>query len=102
MKRELMLSWRYLVTRRKEKFISLISLISVIGIAIGVMALIVVLAVMTGFDRELHDKIVGNQAHITLTGFEAIDNTQYPVIAERITSNNNVEVISPPCRGRFY
>ncbi len=100
MKTELMLSWRYLVTRRKEKFISLISFISVLGIAIGVMALIVVLAVMTGFDRELHDKIVGNQAHITLTGFEAIDNSQYPLLSERLVSNKNVEVISPALQGQ--
>lgn len=100
MKTELMLSWRYLVSRRKEKFISLISFISVVGIAIGVMALIVVLAVMTGFDRELHDKIVGNQAHITLTGFESIDNSQYPVLAAKITSNKSVEVASPTLQGQ--
>ncbi|MDP2937782.1 MAG: lipoprotein-releasing system transmembrane subunit LolC, partial [Candidatus Omnitrophota bacterium] len=53
MKTELFISWRYLITKRKEKFISLISIISILGIAIGVMALIVVIAVMTGFDKDL-------------------------------------------------
>ncbi len=76
MKTELFISWRYLVTKRKEKFISLISVISILGVAIGVAALIVVTAVMTGFDQDLREKIVGNYAHITLVGFGPMDYTQ--------------------------
>jgi lipoprotein-releasing system permease protein len=100
MKTEFLLSLRYLISRRKEKFISLISLISVAGIAIGVMALIVVLAVMTGFDKELHEKIVGNQAHITLIGFEPIDNSQYLALTSKIALNKNVEAVSPVLQGQ--
>ena len=55
---------RYLTSRNKESFISIISLISILGVAIGVMALIVVLAVMSGFDTELKDKVIGANAHI--------------------------------------
>ena len=72
MKTELMISWRYLLTKRKEKFISLISVISILGVAIGVMALIIVIAVMAGFDQDLRDKIVGNYSHITLSSYKGI------------------------------
>ncbi|MBN2831050.1 MAG: ABC transporter permease [Candidatus Omnitrophica bacterium] len=100
MKTELMLSWRYLLTKRKEKFISLISLISVLGIAIGVMALIVVLAVMSGFDKDLHDKIVGNQSHITLSGFEAISASEYTGLSSKVAANKHVKAISPFLQGQ--
>jgi lipoprotein-releasing system permease protein len=99
-KTELILSWRYLITKRKEKFISLISLISVLGIAIGVMALIVVIAVMTGFDKDLHDKIIGNYSHITLTGFKAIDNAEYLSLSKRIIINPLVKEVSPSLDGQ--
>jgi lipoprotein-releasing system permease protein len=61
---ELFVSWRYLRSKRKEVFISLVSVISVSGVAVGVMALIIVLAVMTGLNGELRDKILGTNAHI--------------------------------------
>lgn len=61
---ELFISWRYLMARRRERFISAISLISIIGIALGVMALIVVISVMNGADKELCDRIVGVSPHI--------------------------------------
>ncbi len=100
MKAELILSWRYLITKRKEKFISLISLISVLGITIGVMALIVVIAVMAGFDKDLHDKIIGNYSHITLSGFKAIDNSEYLGLREKIIANPHVKEVSPNLEGQ--
>jgi lipoprotein-releasing system permease protein len=100
MKTELMISWRYLATKRKEKFISLISVISVLGIAIGVMALIVVIAVMSGFDKDLHDKIVGNYSHITLSGFKAIDNNEYEDISRKVYANSHVRGVSPYVQGQ--
>jgi len=63
---ELWLSQRYLRAGKKEKIISITALISVIGIAIGVMVLIVVISVMSGFDRFLEDKMVGTNAHLSL------------------------------------
>ena len=59
------LAYRYLVAR-KDKFLALINWVSILGIAIGVAALIVVIGVMTGFDRDLRDKIVGTNAHIVI------------------------------------
>lgn len=64
MRLEWFVSLRYLKAKRKQGFISLISFISVAGVAIGVMALIIVLSVMTGFTDELRDKILGINSHI--------------------------------------
>jgi lipoprotein-releasing system permease protein len=61
---ELFIALRYLLAGRKQAFISLISLISVLGVAVGVMALLISLALMTGLQAELRDRIVGAAAHI--------------------------------------
>ena len=61
---ELYVALRYLLARRKQAFISLISLISTIGVAVGVMALVIALALMTGLQQELRDRIVGAAAHV--------------------------------------
>ncbi len=61
---ELTVGLRYLKSRRRQTFISLITLISVGGVAVGVMVLIVVLAVMSGFETSLKDKILGINSHI--------------------------------------
>lgn len=63
---ELWLSQRYFKTGKKEKIISLTAFISMIGIAIGVLVLIVVIAVMSGFDKFLQDKMVGTNADLTV------------------------------------
>jgi lipoprotein-releasing system permease protein len=63
---EWFISLRYLKARRRQGFISLISLISVAGVTVGVMALIVVLAVMTGFTDSLREKILGINSHIVI------------------------------------
>ncbi len=57
---------RYLKAKRKQGFISLITIISVAGVMVGVMALIVVLSVMTGFTDEFRDKILGINSHIVV------------------------------------
>jgi len=100
MKTELFISWRYLFTKRKEKFISLISIISIAGVAIGVMALIVVIAVMSGFDKDLRDKIVGNYSHITLSGYKGISEAEYPGIVKKIFLNPHIKGVSPFIQGQ--
>ncbi len=57
---------RYLTARRKQAFISLISFVSVLGVAVGVMALIIATALMTGVQGEMRDRIVGATAHISV------------------------------------
>jgi lipoprotein-releasing system permease protein len=61
---------RYLRSKRKEKFISFTTWISIVGIAIGVMALIVVIAVMTGFQDEIRERILGINPHILVLSLD--------------------------------
>lgn len=65
---ELFIGWRYTRAKRKNHFISFISLTSMIGIALGVAALIVVLSVMNGFQKELRTRILGVASHLEVTG----------------------------------
>lgn len=66
----LYLGWRYTNAKRKNHFISFISLIAIGGIILGVTALITVLSVMNGFHKELRDQILGLAPHIVVTGFD--------------------------------
>src|SRR5438874_13135510 len=61
---ELHIALRYLLAKRKQAFISVISLISTLGVTVGVMAVIIALALMTGLQRELQDRILGSSPHI--------------------------------------
>jgi lipoprotein-releasing system permease protein len=61
---------RYLRAKRRNGFISFISLASILGIIIGVMALITTIAVMTGFQEELRNRILGTVSHATISGFD--------------------------------
>ncbi len=63
---ELFIGLRYLKAKRKQSFISVITFISIFGIMIGVMALIIVLSVMTGFEEDLKEKILGVNAHMVV------------------------------------
>src|SRR5262249_16240229 len=61
---ELHIALRYLLAKRKQAFISVISLISTLGVTVGVMAVIIALALMTGLQQELRDRIVGSNPHV--------------------------------------
>src|ERR1700758_3563003 len=61
---ELHIALRYLLAKRKQAFISVISAISTVGVTVGVMALVIALALMTGLQQELRDRILGSQPHI--------------------------------------
>src|SRR5436305_4406791 len=61
---ELHIALRYLLAKRKQAFISVISLISTLGVTVGVMAVIIALAVMTGLQEELQTRILGSNPHI--------------------------------------
>jgi lipoprotein-releasing system permease protein len=60
---------RYLVARRRQAFVSLISAVSILGVGVGVMALVIALALMTGVQNELRDRIVGSTAHVYVNKF---------------------------------
>ncbi|MGM0681657.1 MAG: lipoprotein-releasing ABC transporter permease subunit [Thermodesulfobacteriota bacterium] len=85
---------RHLGSRRKQGFISLITAISIGGVAVGVMALIVVLAVMSGFTSELRDKILGVNSHIILQ--KSGDNiTDYAALIREVKKIEGVESVTP-------
>lgn len=88
MRYELFISLKYLMAKQKERFISLISLMSILGVAVGVMALIIVIGVMTGFDEDLRDKIVGSQSHIVIERFKGISHPQE--VIDKVKSQDHV------------
>jgi lipoprotein-releasing system permease protein len=61
---ELFVATRYLLARRKQAFVSVISFVSILGVTVGVMALLIALALMTGLQGELRDRIIGASAHV--------------------------------------
>jgi len=89
------ISLRHLKAKRKQFFISLITLLSILGVAVGVMALIVVLAVMTGFEEDITSKIVGMTAHVVVRkhGGTGLDN--YRAVTRRIQGIEGVVAATP-------
>jgi lipoprotein-releasing system permease protein len=95
---ELLLALRYL--RPKRTFVSIITLISIIGVALGVAVLIIVISVMSGFDHDLREKILGFNPHITITQIDPATQAgttmpDYPEVARLVSSNQNVLSVSP-------
>src|SRR5437868_8335692 len=91
---ELLVGLRYLRARRRNRFISINSLVSMIGIAVGVWALMVGLSVMRGFQKEVRTRILGVASHVQITGL----NNRLPNWAEvmRIVAGHAHVVASAP------
>lgn len=95
---ELFIGLRYTHTKRRTHFISFISLTSMLGIALGVMALITVLSVMNGFEKELRSRILGMASHATITTFGGtLDDWQS--LADSVTGEPQVMAAAPYVRG---
>ena len=94
-----MLAGRYLRARRKEGFISVIAGFSFVGIMLGVATLIIVLAVMNGFRKELFDKILGLNGHIVI---HSIDGrfTDFDPVADRLRKIDGVKHVLPLIEGQ--
>jgi lipoprotein-releasing system permease protein len=85
---------RYLLAKRRQTFISIITGICVVGIAAGVWLIITVLSVMNGFERTWRDEIIGNRAHFTVqSGIGSI--RDYPAVLDTVTSTEGVVAASP-------
>ncbi|HWX76048.1 MAG TPA: lipoprotein-releasing ABC transporter permease subunit [Candidatus Acidoferrales bacterium] len=99
MKYEWFIGLRYLKARRQETFISLITVISILGVMIGVMTLNIVMAVMTGFEETLRDRLLGINAHIALikSGDQLRD---YEKLVDQIRRENGVVAASPSIYGQ--
>ena len=93
-KLEFLIAWRYLKSKRKEGFISIIAIFSFIGIMIGVATLIIVMSVMNGFRFELVNRILGINAHLTIYSKDGhIKN--YQEIINNIQKLNNIKYVNP-------
>jgi len=91
---ERFIALRYLRSKRKEVFISIITVISVIGVAVSVMVLDIVLAVMTGFEEELQSKLIDAGAHITIRRYGG-DIDEYSEILKKIMGVDQVVSATP-------
>jgi lipoprotein-releasing system permease protein len=91
---ELFISLRYLRAKRKQIFVSIITFISIAGIFLGVAALIIVLAVMNGFETDLRNKILGINSHIVLMKFNGAMK-DYPKIMSEIANVEGVVASTP-------
>ena len=96
-----MLAGRYLRTRRREGFVSVIAGFSFLGIMLGVATLIVVLSVMNGFRKELLDKIVGINGHIFVAGIER-PLTDYAELTDRIVRVPGIRRAIPLVEGQAF
>jgi len=95
MKYEWFIGLRYLKAKRKQTFISIITVISIAGVTVGVMALIVVLAVMSGFEKTLKEKILGTQAHLVLLKASQEGMDHYEEVAKKAEEVKGVVSAAP-------
>lgn len=96
---EAWIAMRYL-TAKKEPFLAVINFVAIAGVAIGVAALIVVIAVMTGFDNDLRDKIVGTNAHLVIEKEIGISN--FEKVQQEIMKVNGVTATTPYVQGPLF
>ena len=96
---ERMLAFRYLRARRQEGFVSVIAVISVLGILLGVAALIIVMAVMNGFRQELLSRILGVNGHLTIYGVsKPIED--YEALTGQLAGLPGVRLVTPQVQGQ--
>jgi lipoprotein-releasing system permease protein len=96
---ELFIGLRYTRAKRRNHFISIISLISMLGIALGVAALIVVLSVMNGFQKEVRDRMLAVVAHVQITGADGTL-ADWPKTAQEASRNPEVVASAPFVNGQ--
>lgn len=96
---EIFIGLRYTRAKRRTRFISFISVSSMLGVALGVTALITVLSVMNGFERELRQRILGMISHATVTGHnDRLAN--WPTIATMVMSDPRITAFAPYVEGQ--
>src|SRR6185436_6067025 len=96
-----MVAFRYLRARRQEGFVSVIAVFSLLGIALGVGTLIVVMSVMNGFHVELLNKILGFNAHLSLsTGSGVV--SDFDAVTAKIKTVPGVASVTPTVQGQVF
>lgn len=92
---EFFIAKRYLTAKRKQAFISVITFISILGITIGVMALIIAIALITGFQKDVRDKILGATSHLMVQDLSGEGLKDYLQIMAKIKELQGVKSVSP-------
>ena len=97
---ELFVATRYLLARRGQPMMSLVSVISILGVAAGVMALIIALALNSGFQNEFKEKILSATAHVTLLQSQGSSIKNYGQLSVQLVNIENVESVAPTIYGQ--
>jgi lipoprotein-releasing system permease protein len=95
---ELQVALRYLLAKRRQVFISVITLVSTLGVTVGVMALVIALAIMTGLQQELQDRILGAMAHVNVWKTAGVEDYQSEV--SRVVQVPGVVAAAPAVYGK--
>ena len=91
---ELFIGGRYLKTRQKQSFLTFITILSIAGVMVGVMALIVVMAVMAGFESDLKSRILGVESHVVLGRYNG-QFADYRNVLNQVLAMEDVEAATP-------
>jgi lipoprotein-releasing system permease protein len=97
---ERMIAFRYLRARKGERFVSVIAIFSLVGIALGVATLIIVMSVMNGFRQELLGRILGLNGHMSIASTQAGNLPDYGPLTERIRGVPGVVSATPLVEGQ--
>jgi lipoprotein-releasing system permease protein len=97
---ELLIALRYLLAKRKQVFISVISAISTLGVVVGVMILLIALAIMTGFQGELRSRILGAVSHLSIYSTSGGGFKDYRNVVETLASIDGIEGAAPVIYGK--
>jgi len=92
---EFFVARRYLTARRKQAFVSVITIVSTLGICIGVMALVIAIALITGFQSDVQEKILSSTSHIMVSDLTGEGISNYPELLSKIEKVKGVEAASP-------
>jgi len=95
MRVEFFIGWRYLLSRRNSKFISLFTLIAISGVCLGVMTLIVILAVLNGFHDDLKEKILGSMPHVKIMPYNGETIMGYDSLVAKVEAMPGVASAAP-------
>ena len=96
---EFFIARRYLAAKRKQAFISVITFVSALGFTIGVMALIIALALITGFQEDIQDKIIGLSSHVMVSDLSGEGLSDYPQLISKVENLRGVQSVSPVVYG---
>jgi lipoprotein-releasing system permease protein len=95
MRYEFFIACRYLTAKRKQAFVSVITFISILGITIGVMALVIAIALITGFQADVQDKILGATSHLMVSDLSGEGLKDYPQLISKIEKTRGVISVTP-------